>query len=588
MSESTASDSAMSDTDGSSGGSIEDERTLRERVMTNPRPALIWFAGFALIVGIEFGRFLSGLLTIGGAAKFVFDGMASLPPWVGDNVEGTLGFVAGSFAQDITALLMLFIVAVVLRGYLPFHPDVKLGLDLPRSRQIWFERVFITGVLAVIGFLMAFTPIGGFVRSEVAFYVGIIESLSETQTLLSRETIPNHGHQTPGGGWEGTFLGLSPRFAYLLRFTLVWVYAAIFFAWLWRGYTIYREHYRKADWTPRDDVVNRLRHHNWGMFGLAVVLAFIVFGAFAPALATYPVQDNIYQPYVDSDFEYYDEEAGEVVTTSHGDANLNSRSEGPGSDNVGINEYDDYGRYAPLGTTHQGEDMMTFLAYGAQTSLTIGFLSVALAAFIAMLLSLASAYYKGLVDLLVILSSDTIISIPIFVLVLMLTVLFNAGDHWLAQPMDGGLLLAVIFAFAYWPGMWRSIRGPSLQVAEEEWVDAAKSYGQAPLAIMRKHMAPYVMSYLIIYASLLLGGMIIVVSALSFLGYGISEPTPEWGRLISGGRGYIATQSWHISTVSGLLIALVVTGFNALGDGLRDAIDPEADANTSGGAGGGA
>jgi peptide/nickel transport system permease protein len=236
--------------------------------------------------------------------------------------------------------------------------------------------------------------------------------------------------------------------------------------------------------------------------------------------------------------------------------------------------------------------MTTNLAYGARTSLIISLTAVGIGAAIAILLSLLSAYYRGLIDIIVVFTSDTIISIPVLVLVMMLVVIFQQSNHWLAQPLDGGVLLAMILGFAYWPGMWRSIRGQSLQVAEQEWVDAAKTYGQSPLQIMRKHMAPYIMSYIMIYSSLLLGGIIITVAALSFLGLGITEPTPEWGRLISEGRPFISTSSYHVSTIAGVMIALVVIGFNAFGDGVRDAIDPEADiggddAGTTAGGGGG-
>lgn len=584
----TQPNNSMSDAAIRTDGGTETEESFRQRLRSNPRPAALWTAGLLLLILPEFSRFIDWALTVGGGIKFVLDGFIAAPAWVGSNFEDSLGFLAGSVASDVTALLMLFVLATLFRGYLPFHPDSRLGLELSRSRRIWFERGFLTAVFAAITAVLVFTPLGAALRNEAGFYVGALDSLSETQTLISRETIPNHGYQTADGSWEGTFLGLSPRYAWLTRFLVVWVYAAIFIAWLWRGYNVFREHYRSMDWTPRDDVVDNLRNHNWGIFGLAIVLGFIVLALFAPTLATYPIQENIYEPYsADSEFQYFNEEVGEVQTALHGDANLDSRSQGEGSGTVSINEYDDYDRYAPLGTTTKGKDMMTYIAYGAQTSLTIGLVAILLAVFMALLLSLASAYYGGIVDLVTIIATDSIISIPIFVLVLMMSVVFSQGDVWIAEPMDGGFLLALIYAFAYMPSMWRSIRGPSLQVAEEEWVDAAKSYGQTPLAIMRKHMAPYVLSYLIIYSSLLIGGIIIITSALAFLGYGVTEPTPEWGRLISNGRQAVATDSWHVSTVSGVMIAIVVTGFNALGDGIRDAIDPQAEAN-SGNAGGGA
>jgi len=95
-------------------------------------------------------------------------------------------------------------------------------------------------------------------------------------------------------------------------------------------------------------------------------------------------------------------------------------------------------------------------------------------------------------------------------------------------------------------------------------------------------MLPYVVGYFLIYASLSLGGVIIGIAGLSFLGLGIEAPTPEWGRAVSAGQPYVATQSWHISLIPGILVVIIVTGFNALGDGVRDAIDPESDISDGG------
>lgn len=96
---------------------------------------------------------------------------------------------------------------------------------------------------------------------------------------------------------------------------------------------------------------------------------------------------------------------------------------------------------------------------------------------------------------------------------------------------------------------------------------------------MRKHMLPFVLGYLLVYASMSVGGIIIGMSALSFLGngLGISPPTPAWGRAISLGQNYVSTQSWHISFIPGIMIVILVTGLNAFGDGIRDAIDPESE-----------
>ena len=158
------------------------------------------------------------------------------------------------------------------------------------------------------------------------------------------------------------------------------------------------------------------------------------------------------------------------------------------------------------------------------------------------------------------------------------------GETWLADIYSGGFVLALIFAGTGWPFLWRSVRGPAMQVSEQEWIDAAKSFGQRPHVTMRKHMAPYILGYLLVYASMTLGGIIVAVAGLSFLGLGINPPTPEWGRAVNIGQSYVTTASWHISFIPGVMIVLVVTAFNALGDGIRDAIDPQSEGGESDGA----
>jgi peptide/nickel transport system permease protein len=227
---------------------------------------------------------------------------------------------------------------------------------------------------------------------------------------------------------------------------------------------------------------------------------------------------------------------------------------------------------------------------GARVSLFIGLLAIGLGGVVATAFAMITAYDKGLADLAVVLASDSIMTIPALLLLIIVSVTFRG--HWLNSILSGGLLIALILAFTRWPLLWRAIRGPSFQVAEQEWVDAARSYGQRARVTMRKHMLPYVMGYLLIYGSMSLGGVIITTSALSFLpgGLGVQAPTPEWGRAIAMGQSYVATQSWHISLIPGILIVLVVTAFNALGDGIRDAIDPQSEGSDAGaemGAGGG-
>jgi len=560
----------------------EDDRLVRERIAGHPRPALFWAAGFCGLLALELGRFAGGAMRFGVVVEFCYESIVYFPRWIAGNVAGTLGPTAGTVAFVLTALFLLALLSGPISASLGRSPVNALGLPVPLAYRRVGDRAVVTIALGLFFAALAWTPAGAVLDAVVAALASAVEWVASLQTLTSRETIPNQGHRTPGGGWEGPFLGLTPAQAWALRVAVVFGYAFVLLAWLWRGYNVYREHYRGADWTPRDDVVDRFRRHWWGLFGLAVVTGFFVMAIWAPALTSVPIQENHYQPYQHETAYLTDD--GEVATISHGEANMESRSNG--ASNVGPLSYDDYDRWAPAGTNRDGKDLFTFIVFGARTSLVIGLLAVGIGAGLALVLSLLTAYYKGVVDVIVVLTSDTIISIPQFLLLLTLIVVLAEWQHPIVEFYDGGVLMALIFGLTMWPGLWRSLRGPSLQATENQWVDAAESYGQRPTVIMRKHMAPYVVSYMMIYGSLILGTIVIQTSALSFLGIGVTPPTPEWGRMIADGRQFVSTKSWHIATIMGFLIVLVVVGFNALGDAIRDAIDPETQVGDAGGGGG--
>ncbi|GAA0223628.1 ABC transporter permease [Haladaptatus pallidirubidus] len=472
----------------------EDERPIRERIADNPRPAMLWFTGFALLVALEFGALANTVMAM---------------PW-------------------------------------------ELLMDKLPS--------FLTSIAA------PFATVG--------------DALANIPTLLSRDIFDNSGWRQPGGGWGGTFLGLSPAIIWALRVVLVYAYALVFLYWLWRGYLTFREHYRYADWTPRDDMVNRFRGHSWGLFGFIVVFMFVVMAVFAPALGTTTVERTIENPF-SYETKYLDTETGQVETTLIGEANRGSGSEGAGS-NVAPMTYDEFDRWHPFGTMPSGKDMFTFMVHGARVSLFIGVVAIGLSGFVAAGLALLTAYYKGLADLAVVVVGDSIMSLPRLLFLILLS--FVLQGTWIAGVYNGGFLLALLFAATGWPFLWRAVRGPAFQVSEQEWIDAARSFGQKPRVTMQKHMAPYILGYLLVYASMTLGGIIIAVAGLSFLGLGVNAPTPEWGRAVNVGQTYVATQSWHISFIPGVLIVLVVTAFNALGDGIRDAIDPQSDSGEDGSA----
>lgn len=548
------------------------DRTFWGRVEENPSPGLRWAGVFVGLLALELGRFAAGLDEFAGVFVFIYESVAYIPRAVGGNVNSLLGPTAGTVGFGVTAFLLLLVLADPIRVRLPSQPVELLDVSVPGGYARWVDRVIVSSLLGAVAALLALTPAGAAFDAAVAAVQAGTESVSSLQTLTSRETIPNQGHRTPDGGWEGPFLGLSPAQAWALRVTVIFGYAFGLLGWLWYGYNIYRRHYRGPDWTPFDDTVRRFRNHTWGLFGLVIVVSFFVLAIWAPALTSVPVEEGHYQPY-QHEVTYLGDD-GELKTTLHGHANMNSRSDGTDT-NVGPLSYDDYGRWSPAGTNSDGKDLFTFIVFGARTSLVIGLLSVVIGSVVALAVAMVTAYYKGLVDLIFIFTTDTIMGVPQFLLLLLLLIIFKEANHPLVEFYDGGVLLALIFAATLWPGLWRSVRGPALQVAEEDWVDAAKSYGQRPGEIMRKHMTPYVMGYILIYGSLILGTTVIQTAALSFLGVGVAPPTPEWGRMIADGRPYISTVSWHIATIMGCLIVLLVLGFNALGDAIRDAIDAE-------------
>lgn len=538
-----------------------EEQPLTDRIRENPRPAALWVGGIVVLVLVELGRIATGTVTIGEA--------------LGDG----LGFVeesltAGNELAILTLVLVILLVGMAVATWTGRSFVRQVRPSIPVTHQQVLDSVVFAAIIGIVGFLAVqigaldlLRGVAGGVRSGLVW-------VGDLPTLTARETIPNQGYQTPDGTWHGTFLGLSPAIAWAIRVLVIHLYALVWVVWLWYGFIWYRRHYRQADWTPRDDVIRRLRYHRWGQFGMVIVFLFLTMAMFAPSLGTTTAEQNIYSPFSHT-LEYYDDDLGEVTEILVGNANLETRSIGYGDANYGPLTYDRFDRFYPFGTLTDGTDLLTFLVHGARVSLIIGLLSVGVSAILATVFALISAYYRGLADLVLVVTGDTIMGIPRLLLLILLTVVL--ADTWLASLYDGGILLALILAATGWPFLWRAFRGPSLQISEEDWVDAARSYGQTPTGIMRLHMLPYLVGYLLIYSSLVLGGVILAVAGLSFLGLGITSPTPEWGRAVDLGREYVATQSWHISLIPGIMVTLVVMGFNALGDALRDAVDPKSD-----------
>ena len=275
--------------------------------------------------------------------------------------------------------------------------------------------------------------------------------------------------------------------------------------------------------SPWKDTFKQLRRNRFAIIGFSIIIFFILVALIGPLFTPYTFSEQ----------------------------NLVDRLVPPSADYW-------------LGTDHLGRDIFTRLVYGARVSLMVGFFAVTGALVFGTLLGVIAGYYGRWIDMLISRIFDILLAFPSILLAIAIVAILGAS-------LQNALIAIAIINI---PIFGRLVRSRVISLREEEYVMAAKAQGMKHGRIISKHILPNSIAPIIVQSTLGFGTAILEAAALGFLGLGAQPPTPEWGQMLADSRDFIQLAPWTV-IVPGIAIVLVVLGFNLIGDGLRDALDPK-------------